>query len=138
MLTANFSPPNLNLALGQQTETVNPGPAATFSLSTPTPTTGTAFPEAITAFDAFGNVATGYKGTQCIVFSGPGNAPKGNVPTYPGKGTCPTGASLGQLHHGVGNASITLIKARNTTLTATQGTITGSGSFNVATGPSGP
>ena len=35
------------------------------------------------------------------------------------------------------NPSITLFKAGNTTLTATQGTITGSVSFNVATGTFG-
>ena len=132
-ITASAPP----LASNTQVETIQAGPAASFSLSTPSPTTGTAFPETITALDAFGNVATSYTGTKCVVFSGPGNAPKGNVPTYPARGTCATGSSSVTFTLGVAKPSITLFNAGSTTLTATQGALTGSVAFNVATGTFG-
>ena len=131
------SPPAVGLASGTQTETIKAGPAATFSLSTPSPTAGTAFNETITAFDQFGNTATGFTGTQCITFSGPANSPNGNVPAYPARGTCAIGSSSVTFAAGVGTASITLYKAGSTTLTATQGTVSGSVTFTVATGTLG-
>ena len=117
------SPPAVGLASGTQTETIKAGPAATFSLSTPSPTAGTAFNETITAFDQFGNTATGFTGTQCITFSGPANSPNGNVPAYPARGACAAGQSSVTFAAGVGTASITLYKAGSTTLTATQGAV---------------
>ena len=72
--------------------------AASFVLSTPSPTAGVAFNETITAFDSFGNTATGFTGTQCITFSGPGASPKGNDPAYPNRGTCTTGIVRRELH----------------------------------------
>ena len=91
------SPPAVGLASGTQTETIKAGPAATFSLSTPSPTAGTAFNETITAFDQFGNTATGFTGTQCITFSGPANSPNGNAPAYPARGACAAGSVLRDL-----------------------------------------
>ena len=133
-ITASAPP----LASNTQVETIQPGPAASFSLSTPSPTTGSAFPEAITALDAFGNVATSYTGTKCVTFSGPANSPNGTAPSYPAKGgTCATGSSSVTFTNGVANPSITLFKAGGTTLTATQGALTGSATFNVATGTFG-
>ena len=129
------SPPAAGLASGQQTETIKAGPAATFSLSTPSPTAGTAFNETITAYDQFGNAATGFTGTQCITFSGALNSPNGNAPAYPGRGACAAGQSSVNFAAGVGTASITLYRAGSTTLTAAQGAVTGSVTFTVSSGP---
>ncbi len=106
---------------------VSAGAAATFTLPTPaTQTAGTAFNETITAHDAYGNTATGYTGSQTITFTGPANSPNATAPSYPASVTFTSGA---------GTASITLYDAQTTTLTATQGTVTGtSGSFAVIAG----
>ncbi len=103
---------------------VSPATASTFTVPTPTTqTAGTAFNETLTALDAYGNTATGYTGAQAVVFSGPASSPNGHAPAYPASVTF-TG--------GVGTASITLFDAQSTTLTATQGSVTGtSGSFTV-------
>ena len=104
--------------------TVNVGSTTKFALSTPTPTAGTAFTETITATDAQGNTTPGYTGAKTVTFSGPASSPKGNAPSYPASVTF-TG--------GVGTATITLYDAQSTTLTATQGTISGtSTSFTVS------
>ena len=104
---------------------VGPASASSFGVATPaTPTAGVAFSETITALDAYGNTATAYTGSKTVAFSGPANSPGGTAPTYPASVTFASG---------VGSASITLYDAQSTTLTATQGTITGvSGSFTVA------
>ena len=135
IITAS-APPAANLASITQTETIKAGPAATFKLSTPTPTAGTAFNETITAFDAFGNTATSFTGAQCITFSGPSNspAPTNKAPLYPGRGNCATGVSSVTFTNGVGTPSITLYNAGATKLQATQGTITGAAIFTVASG----
>ena len=99
--------------------------AASFTVSTPAtnPTAGTAFTETITALDAYGNTDTSYTGSQTITFTGPANAPNGTAPTYPASVT---------FTNGVGSPSITLYDAQTTTLTAKQGTVTGtSSSFTV-------
>ena len=103
---------------------VGPGSASSFGVATPVaPTAGVAFNEALTALDAFGNTATGYTGAKTISFSGPAHAPNGAAPSYPAKVIFASGA---------GTASITVFDAQSTTLTATQGPITGvSGSFTV-------
>ena len=132
------SPPAVGLASGTQTETIKAGPAATFTLSTPSPTAGTGFPETITAYDQFGNTATGFTGTKCITFSGPAASANGNAPAYPVPGgTCAAGSSAVTFAAGVGTPTITLYRAGSTTLTATQGTVTGSVTFTVATGTLG-
>jgi hypothetical protein len=105
--------------------TVSPGSASGFSLSTPaTQTAGTAFSETITAIDAYGNTATSYTGPKTLVFSGPSSSPGGEAPKYPASVT---------FSSGIGSASITLFDAdEGTTLTATQGSISGSsGAFTV-------
>jgi hypothetical protein len=103
---------------------VGPASASSFSVATPaTATAGTAFSASVTALDAYGNRATGYSGSQAVTFSGPANAPNGTAPGYP--------ASV-SFASGVGSASVTLYDAQSTTLTATQGTVSGtSGSFTV-------
>ena len=123
---------------GSATFTVSPAGAHSFTLSTPTPTAGTAFTETITALDTYDNSgASGFTGAQCIAFSGPTNspAPSNTPPAYPVRGTCATGQSSVTFDaSGVGTASITLSRAGSTTLTATQGTITGSATFTVSSG----
>lgn len=96
--------------------------ASVFSLSTPAPTAGKAFEETITAKDAWGNAAT-YSGTKTIAFSGPTNSPNGTKPAYP--------ASV-VFTSGTGTAQITLSNAQSTTLTAKEGSVSGtSATFSV-------
>jgi hypothetical protein len=106
--------------------TVNPAGAHHFNLANPgTRTAGAAFSVSITALDQWSNVATGYAGSKSIVFSGPGNspAPSNAPPTYPGSVTFAAGLA---------SPSVTLFKAENTSLTATDSSITGStGTFTV-------
>ncbi|MGN6797914.1 MAG: hypothetical protein ACTHKS_07160, partial [Gaiellaceae bacterium] len=66
-----------------------------------------------------------YSGSKTLTFSGPGTSAKGNAPTYPATVTFTNGIAT--------SVPITLFKAETTTLTATQGLITGSSnSFTVA------
>jgi hypothetical protein len=105
--------------------TVGGASPASFSLPTPSAqTAGTSFNETITAKDAYGNTA-GYSGKQTIAFSGPTSSPGGKAPSYPSSVT---------FSSGVGTAEkITVYDARTTTLTATQGSVTGStAAFNVS------
>jgi hypothetical protein len=108
---------------------VTVGPAAARSFTVPTPasqTAGTAFNVTVTALDTYGNTATGFTGSQTIAFSGPSNSPNNTAPSYPASVTFTTGS---------GTASITLYDAQTTTLTATQGSVTGSsGGFTVTAG----
>jgi hypothetical protein len=105
--------------------TVSPAGAASLSLPTPTSqTAGSAFAETLTALDAYGNTASGYAGSKTIAFSGPSSSPNSTTPKYP--------ASV-SFSAGVGTASITLYKAESTTLTAKDGSISGStASFTVS------
>ncbi|MGO8826430.1 MAG: hypothetical protein ACLQU9_14500, partial [Acidimicrobiales bacterium] len=105
---------------------VNGAAPATFNVSNPgAQVVGTPFSVGITAVDAYGNTATGYTGPQTLAFSGPANSPNGHVPTYPASVTFTNGA---------GTASpITLYDVQaSTSLTVTQGSVTGnSGNFAV-------
>jgi hypothetical protein len=97
--------------------TVSPLAASSFVLvPPPTPTVGTAFDETITATDAYGNTATAYAGPQTLTFTGPSDGPDDATPAYP---------ATVSFTAGEGTASITLSVAETTTLTATQGTVTG-------------
>jgi hypothetical protein len=95
--------------------TVNPGAATHFVVSGfPNPTTaGVANSVTVTAYDAYGNVATGYAGTVKITSSDP-------------KAVLPANAGL---TNGVGTFSVTLETAGTQSITATDtvtSTITGS------------
>ncbi len=98
--------------------------ASSFSIvpSTNTPTAGTQFSAQITALDQSGYTFTGYTGTQVINFTGPSSSPNKNAPVYP--------ASV-SFAGGVGTAKITVYDAQATTLTAAQGSITGSAAITV-------
>ena len=75
-----------------------------------------------------GGTDTSYTGTKTLTFTGPGTTPKGNAPAYPASVTFSNGVAS--------NINVTLYKAETTTLTATQGAITGtSNSFTVAAKP---
>jgi alpha-tubulin suppressor-like RCC1 family protein len=93
-------------------------------------TAGTAFSVKLTALDAYGNTATGYSSSKTIAWSGPGNAPNSNPPSYPSTATSVT------FTNGVGTATgIMLYKAETPTLQAQDSnatTIKGTASFTVA------
>ena len=104
-------------------------PAGAFSFVVPTPgtqTAGVAFNETLTALDTYGNTATGYTGSKTIVFTGPSNSPNNTAPTYPGSVSFTSGS---------GTASITLVDAQTTTLTATQGSVTGTTPLSFTVSP---
>ncbi len=83
---------------------VSAAPSNGLSLSTPSPTAGTAFTETITDGDPFGNVIKTLTGAQCVTFSGPTNSPGGTAPTYPAQGACVAGTSSVTFTNGVGTA----------------------------------
>ena len=141
--TPTITAASTGLTSATQVETIAVGAVAAFTLSTPSPTVGTAFNETVTAVDAGGNKVTTFLGTNCLTFSGPSNSPNGTAPAYPASGTCSSnssglsgssGSSV-TFTAGVGTASITLTDAQSTTLTATDALITGtSASFTVSAG----
>ena len=104
---------------------VAPASASSLGVATPAaPTAGVAFAETVTALDAYGNTATTYTGSKTVTFTGPSSSPGGTAPSYPSPITFTSGVAA---------PSITLTDAQTTTLTATQGTITGSSqSFTVS------
>ena len=113
--------------------TVVAGAVTRFAVSiTGSPTAGTPFNATISTLDAYGT-AVSYSGTHCLAFSGPLVAPNGTSgPVYPARGTCGVGLSAITFTTGSATAPITLYNAASTTLTATEGTITGtSGAFVV-------
>ena len=124
-LTATDNPTSVD---GTTSLSVLSSQATTFAVANPgTQTVGVAFNDTITALDAYGNTATAYTGAQSLNFSGPSNSPNTSVPTYPSSVT---------FNAGVGDATgIVLVDAETTTLTATQGALTGtSTSFLVVCG----
>ena len=116
--------------------TLQPGTSNAFNIVTPaltsfkvvpatnTPTAGSGFNVTITALDQSGFTFPGTTGTQAIAFSGPSSSPNGTAPLYP---------ATVSFAAGIGTANITLYDAQTTTLTATQGSVTGtSGNVTVA------
>lgn len=108
--------------------TVSAGSATQFGVPAPAAqTAGSAFNVTVTALDAYKNAATGYAGSKTLTFSGPSTAPDGTKPSYPTQPVTFTG--------GAATVSITLVKAESTTLTAGDGTISGtSAGFTVNPG----
>jgi hypothetical protein len=105
----------------------------TLEATTPTPALGAADDTKITAFDAFGNVATSYTGSKSLVFSGASSSPGGNAPTVTnssgtavafGSATAITfSAGVAESSKGVGGR-IVLYKAGTTEIKATQSSVT--------------
>jgi N-acetylneuraminic acid mutarotase len=90
--------------------TVTPSAASYFTLTSPAAaTTGSPIPVTVTAFDHYGNVATGYTGT--VKFSSTDSAA-----TLPANYTFTTGAGM---DNGVHVFAATLMTAGNWTITAT-------------------
>ena len=108
---------------GFATTTVNPGTASKFGLSGvgTTATAGTAVTGlTLTAEDVDGNTVTSYTGSESITWSGPTASPNNTAPTLPtGTVSFSNGVSTTSL-------SVTFTDAASQTLTATQGSITGS------------
>jgi hypothetical protein len=115
----------LTLPVSSSGFTVSAAAASTFAVSNPgTQTVGSSFGENITAFDPYGNIATGFTGSQTLAFSGASNSPNGTAPTYPASVTFSSGLATA--------TGITLVNAQPTTLTVSLGPVTGNtGSFNV-------
>jgi hypothetical protein len=109
---------------GSVAVTVDPAGASSFALRAPaTQSAGARFDETITALDPYGNTVTDFSGAQAVSFYGPSDSPGGATPIYP--------ASV-VFNGGVGTATLTLFDAETTTLTAAQGSLTGtSSSFTV-------
>jgi subtilisin-like proprotein convertase family protein len=105
--------------------TVNPAAANHLVVSAPAgATAGAAFSVNVTAYDAYGNVATGYTGTVHFTSSD-------------GQAVLPANSTLNQ---GTGTFSVTLKTAGSQTLTATDstnGTLTGSVTVSVSPAASG-
>ncbi len=85
----------------------------------------------ITAFDAYGNIATGYSGSKNLVFSGPAASPAGNVSTVTNSSGAPVnlGSSTAILfNNGVASAAegdggeIVIYKSGASTVKAAEGT----------------
>ena len=107
--------------------TLASGALSHFVVTAPsTATAGTAFSATLTAEDAQGNTVTSYTGGQTIAFSGPSNAPSGTA--RPTRRPSPSRMASA-------SASITLFDAQTTTMTATQGSVSGtSGNITVNAG----
>ncbi len=61
---------------------MGPATAASFTVANPgIPDCRHGVQLSITAKDAYGNTATGFTGSQSLVFSGPSNSPNATVPT---------------------------------------------------------
>jgi len=96
-----------------------------------TPALGEGNDLTITAFDAYGNVATGYSGSKNLVFSGPAASPAGNVSTVTSSSGTPVnlGTSTAILFsNGVASAAagdggeIVIYKSGASTVKAAEGT----------------
>ena len=105
--------------------TVGAASASSFTVPAPsTQTAGTAFKETLTAVDPYGNTVTGYAGTRTMTFSGPNSSPNATAPSYPPSVKFTSGVSE--------SFAITLYKAETSTLTAKEGSLSGSSaSFTV-------
>ena len=89
-------------------------------------TAGNAFNLTLSAVDIFNFIDTSYTGTQTISYNGPANAPNGAVPVYTTSVTFPNGQATG--------VATSLPKAQTTTITATDGVLTGVTSSNLTVG----
>ena len=112
---------------GSLSITVSGASAKSFSFLTAIgeKTAGTAFlVQNVDAKDEYGNIAPSYAGTKTLTWTVPANSPSGHAPEYPTTVTFTGGVAT--------YPSITLYDAQSTTLTATEGSMTGtSNSFTV-------
>lgn len=104
------------------------GSGTTYTVSAPTPaspTAGSSFTVTLTAQLVGGGTDTTYGGSRTVTFTGPTSSPSGTAPIYP---------ATVSFTNGVGTATITDYDAGSTTLTASDGTKTGSTTFTVGAG----
>jgi hypothetical protein len=118
---------------------VVPAALGTFHVMANAPATaGNSFGLALTGYDQYGNLDTNYTGSHCVVFSGPGDAPDGTTPTYPGGAGCSKGSAL-TFNNGAANGShivpVTLYDAETVPLVATDVATSSSGSVDVTVAP---
>jgi hypothetical protein len=137
----NAKPTTLTAATGTISATtgtfsVLAGPASLFQVASPgARTAGVSFALAVTAVDTWGNVASGYPSSACLSFSGAHSSPNGTAPSYPAAGSCASGQSGVTFTAGVAAPTVTLVNAATTTLSLTDGTVSGTtGSFSVGPG----
>jgi alpha-tubulin suppressor-like RCC1 family protein len=118
--------------------TVAPASIAAFTVPTPgSQTAGVQFSVTVSAFDAYGNAATGYAGTKCLAFSGPGSSPNGTPPSYPAQGSCAAGQSAVAFVSGTSTVAMTLYNPASTVLTVADvasGATGSTGAFSVVAG----
>jgi hypothetical protein len=82
----------------------------------------------LTATDSANNTATGYSGTKTITFTGPSTSPGGNAPSYTTSVSFTSGQSTTTL-------ATTLYNAQSTTISATDGALTGIPSSSLFVNP---
>jgi len=102
------------------TITVNPGAASIFDITAPASAqSGVSFTNVqITANDQYGNLATGFTGSQTLTLTGPGNGPENGNPTGSITATFASGETSS-------TSAITLVKAETVKITLTQGSASG-------------
>jgi hypothetical protein len=92
---------------------------------------GTAFTiTKLTAVDSYNNIATTYSGSKTISYSGPANSPSGSAPAYTTAVSFTSGQSTTPL-------TTTLKDAQTTTITATDGALTGVASSSLSVSSTG-
>ena len=86
----------------------------------------------ITAYDTYGNVATGYAGSKSLTFSGPANATSGTVPTVEGTNIgSSTSVSFTSGVSASNAATLIAYKAESTTVDVTDGSVNSMGSASL-------
>ena len=107
----------LNVTAGSATRLVVTLPSQTFTSGTGNSgtvipqTAGTSFNLMLSAVDAANNIDTTFTGSKAVSYSGPGNAPAGDTPSYTTTATFVNGQAT--------SLATTLTKAETTTVTAT-------------------
>ena len=125
--------------------TMTAGTANSLSLAaaTTTPTAGAGDNLTITALDSFGNIATGYTGSESLTFGGSNTGLNGSVPTVTDSGGSPVNfasATAITFVNGVStvtspnNGVMTLYKAGAATIVVSDGTINNGAGLSMTVG----
>ncbi len=114
---------------GPKTITVTPGPAAKLVITgLNAQTAGTAQNITITAYDAFGNVATSYTGAKDLTFSGASVAPNGTTQPTVSAASFAATAGITFVNGVATNVPMVLYKVETATISVSDGTIATTGS----------
>src|ERR1019366_5873273 len=129
--TASISATDGSLTSNTISVTINPATAASLTLSAASGsiTAGTTDQLTITAYDTYGNVATGYATSENYTFSGASSSPLGNNPTVTNNAAVAKNfgtTTVLTFTNGVSTAGglMTLYDAQNASISATDGTLT--------------